>query len=259
MRFTKNTRILVIDTETANTNGSDMSDVQIYDIGWAVCDIYGNVYETASFVCSDIFYNEPELMDTAYYAKKIPRYMEELRNGERQAATLWDIRRAMFDVIARYDIEYAAAYNARFDANALNKTARWVSKSFMRYFFRFNQIIWLDIMKMSQDAVVSTRNYKTWATERGYLTKRGQVRKTAEMVFQYMTKSDDFAEEHTGLADVLIEVQIMAYCFAERNRRKVKMRTRLYENPIEYPEMTKFQQELMRSLKENPTMRAVAV
>ena len=70
MRFTKNTRILVIDTETTNTHdtakGADMSDVLVYDCGWAVCDIHGNIYETASYVNRDIFYGEPDLMDSAF-------------------------------------------------------------------------------------------------------------------------------------------------------------------------------------------------
>ena len=253
--FTKNTKILVIDTETANTNGNDMSDVLVYDVGWAVCDIRGNVYETASYINKDIFHGERDLMASAYYANKIPQYVEGLRDGSRKAATVWEIRRAMFEVMERYNIKYAAAYNARFDANALNRTISWVSKSFSRYFYRFGQIEWLDIMKMAQDAIVTTRNYTVWAEDRGYTMKNGKPRKTAEMIFQYMTGEDDFQEEHTGLADVLIEVQIMAFCFSERDRRKVKMRTKLYENEREYPEMTEFQRNLMRNLKENPTLR----
>lgn len=256
MNFTKNTRILVIDTETANTlDGNDMSDVLVYDCGWAVCDIYGNVYETASYVNKEIFEGEQELMQSAYYAKKIPQYHKEIKEGARKIASIWEIRRAMFDTIERYGIHFAAAYNARFDANALNRTISWVSKSLARYFYRFGQIEWLDIMKMAQDAITGTRNYKNWAIDRGYTTKTGTPRKTAELVYRYMTGEEDFKEEHTGLADVLIEVQIMAFCFTERDRRKVKMRTRLWEDVREYPEMTDFQRNLMRNLKENPTLR----
>lgn len=253
--FTKNTRILVIDTETANTlENRDMSDVLVYDCGWAVCDVYGNVYETASFVNRDIFYREAELMKTAYYANKIPLYLKDIYEGKRKVAGIWEIRGAMFDTMERYNIHHVAAYNARFDANALNRTISWVSKSFARYFYRFGQIEWLDIMKMAQDAITGTRNYKNWAADRGYTTKTGAPRKTAETVYRYMTGEEDFNEEHTGLADVLIEVQIMAFCFTERDRRKVKMRTKLWENEKEWPEMTDFQRELMRNLKENPTL-----
>lgn len=253
--FTKNTRILVIDTETTNTlNNCDMSDVLIYDCGWAVCDILGNVYETASYVNQDIFFKEAELMKSAYYANKIPLYLKDIYEGKRHVAGIWDIRRELFNVIERYNIRYVAAYNARFDANALNRTISWITKSFARYFYRFNQIEWLDIMKMAQDAVVNTRNYKTWAIERGFVTKTGTPRKAAEIVFRYISGDDNFQEQHTGLADVLDEIQIMAFCFSERKRRKVKMRTKLYQETREWPEMTEFQRKLMQSLKENPIL-----
>lgn len=91
--------VLVVDTETANTltetvpaeigeDGEiitpervrmDMSNVLVYDCGWAVVDTKGNIYETASFVNRDIFNDERDLMRTAYYNWKIPRYVEELR------------------------------------------------------------------------------------------------------------------------------------------------------------------------------------
>lgn len=75
--------ILVLDTETANTitledGRLDMSNVLVYDCGWAVVDKRGTVYETASYVNRDIFEGEAELMKTAYYADKIPRYKEDL-------------------------------------------------------------------------------------------------------------------------------------------------------------------------------------
>ena len=253
--FTKNTRILVVDTETANTlENNNMNDVLIYDIGWAVCDIFGNIYETASFINSDIFFHEYDLMQSAYYAAKIPQYLADIDAGKREVGNIWDIRRAMLSTMERHNIQYAAAYNARFDANALNRTAQYVTKSFLRYFYPFGSVVWLDIMKMAQDAIVTTRNYKNWATDRGFLQKNGQPRKTAEMIFQYMTGQDNFSEEHTGLEDVSIEVQIMAFCFSERDRRKVKMRTKLYENPLEFPPQTDFQRELMRSIREKPML-----
>ena len=258
--FTKSTRIIVIDTETANTlptktDSLDMSDVLVYDIGWAICDKDGNVYETASYVNSDIFYRERDLMASAYYADKIPQYLAEIDAGERKVANIYEIRRAMLSAIERHGVTFAAAYNARFDANALNCTVQYVTKSFLRYFYPFRRIVWLDIMKMAQDAIVNSRNYANWATDHDFLTKAGKPRKTAEMVFQYMTGEEDFSEEHTGLADVLIEVEIMAFCFSERDRRKIKMRTLLWENPKDFPEQTDFQKMVMRSIKDYPTLR----
>ena len=88
---------IMLDTETANTlnnNGKlDMSCVLPYDFGFAIIDSFGRVYETFSFVNSDIFYHEKELMETAYYAKKIPLYEMGLTNGTRQLANTYEIRK----------------------------------------------------------------------------------------------------------------------------------------------------------------------
>lgn len=68
--------VLVVDTETANTiqdgDSLDMSNVLVYDCGWAVVDTKGNIYETASYVNRDIFCEERDLMRTAYYNWKSP-------------------------------------------------------------------------------------------------------------------------------------------------------------------------------------------
>ena len=90
--------------------------------------------------------------------------------------------------------------------------------------------------------------YKAWCAENGYLQKNGVPRKTAEMVYRFITGDADFAESHTGLEDVLIETAIMAYCF----RQHKAMRKNLWENPKEFPKSTPFQIELLSSIKNQP-------
>lgn len=257
--ITKNERILVIDTETANTltraDGSpDMSDVLVYDCGWQVVDREGNVYESASFINYDIYRRERELMQSAYYANKIPQYEADIVAGRRKLVTFNTILRELVKVINKYQIRYFAAYNARFDQNALNRTVSWVTKSARRYALPFGQIIWLDIMKMAQDTICATKAYKEWATDRDFVQKNGIPRKSAEMVYRFITGDDDFEESHTGLEDVEIETLIMMHCFSEAKRRHCKMRVLLWENPKELPESTPFQIALMASLKKNPTI-----
>lgn len=253
--------VLVVDTETANTltttgeNGKqkmDMSNVLVYDCGWAVVDTKGKVYETASYVNSDIFHKERDLMQSAYYAWKIPRYEQEIADGSRIVATTYEIRKAMLDTIDKYGIKEVAAYNARFDDNALKVTERYCTGSKYRYWFPFDSVEMWDIMKMAQDVICSQVGYKEWATEHDYILPNGSPRKTAEMVYRYITGQDDFEESHTGLEDVLIEAHIMAHCF----RQHKPMRKALYENPKELPEMTEFQRNLWRSLKNQPMLRS---
>ena len=116
--------ILMLDTETANTLSGedgklDMSNVLVYDLGFAVIDKRATVYESASFVNRDIFVYERELMQSAYYANKIPQYVEDIRAGRRKMASYSEIRKAVFEVVEKYDIKVVCAHNSRFDVNAI--------------------------------------------------------------------------------------------------------------------------------------------
>lgn len=248
--------VLVVDTETANTlvtedGKMDMSNVLVYDCGWAVVDTKGTIYETASYVNRDIFCDERDLMRTAYYNWKIPRYVEELRAGQRIMASTYEIRQAMLEVIEKYGIREVAAYNARFDDNALRVTQRYCTASKWRYWFPFDSVEIWDIMKMAQDVICKMPTYKKFCTENGYTLPNGAPRKTAEILWRYISGNNDFEESHTGLEDVLIEAEIMWYCF----RQHKPMRKALYENRREFPESTPFQRDLMASLKSTPTLR----
>lgn len=246
--------VLVLDTETANTikvgDKLDMSNVLVYDCGWAVVDTKGNIYETASYVNKDIFQDESDLMQTAYYNWKIPRYLKELAEGARKLASTYEIRKAMLETIKKYDIKEVAAYNARFDDNTLKVTQRYCTSSKWRYWFPFDSVEVWDIMKMAQDVICKMPTYKKFCEENGYLTARGQLRKTAEIVWQFISKNPDFEESHTGLEDVLIEAEIMWYCF----RQHKPMRKALYEIKKEFPPMTEFQRKLLASLRKTPIL-----
>lgn len=247
--------VLVLDTETANTiqdgDSLDMSNVLVYDCGWAVVDTKGNIYETASYVNRDIFCEERDLMRTAYYNWKIPRYVEELRAGSRKMASTYEIRKAMLDTIEKWGIKEVAAHNARFDYNALNITQRYTTASRFRYWFPFDSVEIWDTMKMAQDVICKMPTYKAFCQENGYVLKNGACRKTAEILWRFISGNNEFEESHTGLEDVLIEAEIMFYCF----RQHKPMRKALFENKKEYPPMTEFQREFSASLREMPVIR----
>lgn len=221
--------VLVLDTETANTlvdedGRMDMSSVLMYDCGWSVVDTKGNVYLERSFVNRDIFVYERELMQSAYYAWKIPRYVEDLRNGNRIMANTYEIRKQMLADMELYHIHEVVAHNARFDLNALNGIQRWTTKSRFRYWFPYGTEIW-DTMKMARDVIHKMPTYRRFCEEYGLLTANGRLSTTAENLYRFITKNPDFVESHTGLEDVQIEREIMFYCF----RQHKKMRKGLWE------------------------------
>ena len=220
--------ILVLDTETANTiidkdGKMDMSNALMYDCGWAVIDIHGNIYETASYVNSDIFVHEQKLMESAYYAEKIPQYIEEIKNGSRILANTYTIRMAMLETIKKYSIKEVCAHNSRFDLTSLNNTQRWTTKSKYRYWFPNDIIIW-DSMRIASDVILKMPTYRRFCEKHNLFTKTGRLSCTAESLYKFITKNPDFIEEHTGLEDALIESQIIAYCY----RQHKKMRKELF-------------------------------
>jgi len=220
----RRTYILMCDTETANTftdecGNLDTSSTLCYDIGWQIIDKHGNVYEKRSFVNSDIFYHEAELMKSAYYAKKIPLYLDEIRNGKRKVATTYEIRKQMFDDIQQYNIDTFCAHNSRFDYNSLNTTQRWTTKSKYRYFLPYGITVW-DTLKMARDVIGKMPTYIKFCEDNNYLKKNGKPRFTAEILYRYISRDNDFVEAHTGLEDVEIETQILAYCFRQHKRMR---------------------------------------
>ena len=223
----RRTYLIMGDTETCNTrmeNGKlDMRDVLVYDFGFAVCDKQGRVYEKHSFIIKEIFFDMKDLMKSSYFADKLPQYYEEIRNGKRKVVSLYEARKILADVMKKYNTNIFVAHNARFDDNALKVTERYTTKSKYRYFLPFGTEVW-DTMKMASDTICKQKTYKKFCEENGYLTKKGQVRKTAEILYRYITKNNDFTESHTGLEDVMIEKEILAHCF----RQHKAMRKKLY-------------------------------
>lgn len=219
---------IMLDTETANTqqeeNGKlDMRFVLPYDFGFAVIDSHGRVYEKFSFVNSDIYIYEKDLMRSAYYANKLPQYEKDLAEGRRIMANTYNIRRIILEKIKEYNCKFVCAHNTRFDLNACNNIQRWTTKSKYRYFFPYDIEFW-DTLKMARDVLGKRPTYRKFCEENGYLTKQNQCRYTAEVIYQYIMQNTDFSESHTGLEDVEIEVQILAYLVS----RKKAMRKKLF-------------------------------
>jgi hypothetical protein len=46
---------------------------------------------------------------------------------------------------------------------------------------------------------------------------------TAEVLYRFITKDNDFVESHTGLEDVMIEKEILAYCYRQHKKMKKEL------------------------------------
>lgn len=219
---------LVIDGETCNTpliNGQlDYQSGQNYDLGGKVIDEYGQVYDQFDLVIEDVFFGMNEQMHDAYYADKIPQYLEDMRMQKRKIVDIWGAYDIVRDMCNKWNVSCIVAHNARFDITTLNATLRYQTKSKRRYFLPYGIKV-VDSMKVAKMVLGHDQNYHQFCVENGYMTnhKVPRPRYTAEVLWRYFSGNNNFNEAHTGLADVEIESQIFVKCL-EALRRKASCR-----------------------------------
>ena len=201
-------KYIMLDTETTNS----LDDPICYDVGFAVVDREGAIYETYSFVVAEVFLNE-ELMESAYFIEKVPQYWEDIKNGTRKLAKFNTIRKVLAETMKKYNTNIVIAHNARFDYRSTAKTQRYLTKSKYRYFLPYGTEVW-DTLKMAREVLKNDVAYDNFCYDNNYVTKRGCKRFTAEILYRFFTGDNDFVESHTGLEDVTIEKVIFAECMA---------------------------------------------
>ena len=195
--------ILMCDCETANT----LDEPILYDFGAWLIDSEGHSYEKVNWVIKEAFLNK-ELMETAYFRDKIPAYWQDIWAGKRQVKSIWDVYRYLRDVQKRYPNVKFCAHNAAFDVKALRTSLRYLTKSFKRWMVPFNMEIY-DTLRMARDTICKDEEYVKFCEAHSFLTDKGKPQATAEVLYRFLTNDLEFNEEHTGLADVEIEAQIL--------------------------------------------------
>lgn len=214
---------VVLDTETCpidkDFEGVSPFNMFVYDCGWAVVDKRGKVYRTRSFVVDEIFNHEADLMKSAYYAHKLKLYRERIAKGEAIVASFYEIRKTLCEDMAEFEATEIFAHNMFFDNGSLNATECWLTKSKYRYFFPYGTKV-CDTLKMARGVIAPMPSYKRFCERNGFLTKNGKVQLKAETIYRFIKQDLDFVEEHTGLADVLIEKDILAYCYRQHKKMK---------------------------------------
>ena len=199
-------KYIILDTETTN----DIDCPLVYDFGFSVIDENGKAYASYSFVNADIFCDD-KLMTNAYFVEKIPQYWKDIKNGNRVLKSFRSIERTFRRICREWGIDTFVAHNARFDYLALQTTKRYITTSKERFFFPYGSKF-VDTLKLSRNVLSQNETYRNFCVSNNYVTKFGQNRYTAEVIYRFLTNNNDFEEEHTGLADCMIEKEIFRYC-----------------------------------------------
>lgn len=196
-------KLLIIDTETANFINQPLP----YDIGYKIVDTETREeFCRRSFVVQETFMDK-ELMSSAYYAEKCPRYWKDLETGTREMKRVTTIKRILAEDMKNSDCHTVAAYNMAFDKRATLNGIRYNTQSFYRWFFPYG-IEFIDIWHMACSSILRSKWYIKWAIKNGFISDAGNIKTSAEIAYRYITKNVDFIESHTGLEDVEIETAI---------------------------------------------------
>ena len=225
----KKKKYLVLDVETANM----VEDPLVYDVGFAIVDNTGKIYEAYSFVVSDIFFDMADIMETAYYAKKIPLYKERIRNNETKVIDFLSARWFILQLMKKYHCNTVMAYNAKFDVTALNTTLRYLTKSTKRWFFPYGTTVNC-IWNMACQVLYTQKTFAKEAIKNEWYSNAKNLRTSAEIGKNYIAKTTDFEEEHTGLSDVKIEIEIFAKCVKQHKRMDRNIDRMCWKIPTEY-------------------------
>lgn len=217
-------RFLVIDIETTPT---DFGEVP-YDVGAAICDREGNISWKGSFVIQEIFFRA-DLMERAFYNSKISEYHTRLGKGETKMLPFNSFRNLIKTVIETYKPKARCAYNAAFDNRGLDNAMHFMGYDEPFFDPTFKTY---DIWAMACQTFMKRKKYIKFCLENElYNPLTGNIKTSAETAYAYISNTPNFQEEHTGLADVLIECQIMAYAF----KCKDKINRGIIPNPWRIP------------------------
>ena len=209
MRINKTKKyIMVLDVETTNNimEKGAPNDGLVYDLGFTIIDKKGNIYAKRSFAIKEIF-DWTELMATAYYKEKLPKYYEKLKNKQMEKISIWEAKKRVHKAIEYFNIKEVWAYNANFDYTTLNNTVRYLSGSACRWFLPYETEV-CDIWHVACQVLGLQKTFQ-WENIRN---NNNNLITNAERMFAYCEQIE-FKESHTGLEDAIVESQILARCF----------------------------------------------
>jgi hypothetical protein len=224
-------KILFLDTETLGNLDADETPL-VYDFGFKIIDRAGLVYESGSFIIYDTFVLMRQEMKSAYYANKIPQYIENLRAGGSKMIDFIELFMKIRGFIKQYHIKKVAAYNMAFDRGALDNTLRYLTKSKYRYFFP-RGIKYCCIWHMATQVLLNRPTYLKMALKEKWYSEKGNVSTNAEKCFAYLTKNSIYQEEHKGLDDVEIEIEIFLACLKQHKKMDWNIKRSCWRIPQE--------------------------
>jgi hypothetical protein len=194
--------IVVFDTETVNTEKPFC-----YNIGYVIYDTENKVIkEKKDFVVEQVWHNDM-LYTTAYFSNKREIYVARMRARKCIMDKFGYICQEMIRDFNFYNVKIAYAYNSPFDVRVFNYNCEWFKCN-----NPFDNIEIHDIRGYVHRKLAFANEYQEFCENHELFTENGNYSTTAETVYRFIKQDMGFVEEHTALADSLIELDILNYC-----------------------------------------------
>ena len=200
--------IVVFDTETTN-----LEKPFCYNIGYVIVDTDSKqIVLEREFVVEQVWHN-PMLFTTAYYADKRELYVSRMKARKIVMDKFGYVCQQMIRDFKAYEIAFAYAFNSPFDTKVFEWNCEWFKCN-----NPFDNIEILDIRGCVHEFIAKTKSFQDFCERQERFTESGNYSTTAETLFQYLSGEIDFEEEHTALADSLIEMAIFVECLKTHKR-----------------------------------------
>lgn len=203
--YNPKTRFLIVDIETPKEPNS------------VICDLAFGIWSRKEGKLGSAGYLVQE--NRAYKAMYHDSlYDEYLAVGLYQEKLFTKIMDFMDRIIDKYEPTFATAYNSGFDFTRIrNECSR------QGIFCPIDRLIEFDLMRAACETIGQQKTFKRWTTEKSLFTKKGNRSSSAETFYRYIKLNEKFNEEHTGLADIEIEMKILEKVL--RQKKKMSMLT----------------------------------
>lgn len=210
--------VLVQDTETVGTFGAPL----VHDWAWEIIDKDFNCLTKKRYLVEEFHKSQPWILEVSdFYKGKKDLYKKAIAEETVELKPWREIVAEYVADIKRYNVKVISAYNLAFDYKAINYTNQFFNNGDEKLMKLVDKKTLLCIWNLACDTVLNTEDYKDYATMKNFISEKGNYLTNAESCYAYLTKNAEFEEEHTALADVEIEVEIMKYII-ENFKGKVK-------------------------------------
>lgn len=215
---TENMKILVLDTETTS-----LDKPFCYDFGGIIYDTgTGEMLEEKSWIIEQVWYNLP-LFESAYYKEKRLLYVGKLRSRSAELIKFGYAMSRLRYLIRKHEVTAVFAYNSNFDDRVLSFNCDWY-----KVINPIEHLPVYDIRAFVHEKLAWQPHYQAFCEKFEMFTDAGNYSTTAEAVYKYIVGDNEFIEEHTGLEDSRIELQILQHCVNMRDDKWENLPTKTY-------------------------------